>query len=566
MKTLQIFVIASIAAVLSLVTSCGPSPESDPTSEGKSKRPTPPKDALVITFTYGSEKEQWITEATKSFNAAKHKRSDGKDIFVDAIPMGSGECIREILAAERETHITSPASEAFITLGNADSEVKLGKPLVSKTKALVLSPVIIAMWKPMAEALGWPDKPIGWQQIHEMATNPEGWASVGHPEWGGFRFGHTHPEFSNSGLISLLAESYAATGKRTPLTTEDVAKPETAKYLREIEGAVVHYGQSTGFFGKKMFDGGPSYLSAAVLYENMIIEGSQRDDLPFPVVAIYPKEGTFWSDHPVGIVERDYVTPAHQEAAKKYIDFLLSNAQQQAAMATGFRPADPAVALAAPIDLAHNVDPAQPQTTLPVPEANVIREVMNLWRANKKQAHVALVLDVSGSMQEDKKMENAREGALALLDLLDDRDHFTLIPFNDSPKVVADNLEVGPNRSKLRSQISGLFANGGTALYDATAMAHGKLASFIGDNARRITSVVVLSDGDNTAGQTTLPQLSARIGFNETNAGIRVFTIGYGKNASDEVLGEIAEITRAKYYKGSTTNIREIFREIATFF
>lgn len=566
MRTPQFYVIASSAAVLCLFTGCGPSTESGDRSEETPQRPAPPKDALVITFTYGSEKEQWITQATKSFNAAGKKSSDGKDIFVDAIPMGSGECIQEILASERETHITSPASEAFITLGNADSEVKLGKPLVSDTKALVLSPVVIAMWKPMAEALGWPDKAIGWQQIHEMATNPEGWAAVGHPEWGGFRFGHTHPEFSNSGLISLLAESYAATGKRTQLTTSDVANPETAKYLREIEGAVVHYGQSTGFFGKKMFDGGPSYLSAAVLYENMIIEGSQRDDLPFPVVAIYPKEGTFWSDHPVGIVERDYVTSAHREAAKQYIDFLLSNEQQQAAMATGFRPADPAVALAAPIDLAHNVDPSQPQTTLPVPDANVIREVMNLWRANKKQAHVALVLDVSGSMQEDKKMENARTGALALLDLLDDRDHFTLIPFNDSPKVVADNLQVGPNRQKLRSQISGLFANGGTALYDATAIAHGKLASSIGDNAERITSVVVLSDGDNTAGQTTLPQLSALIGFNETNAGIRVFTIGYGKNASAEVLGEIAESTRAKYYKGSTTNIREIFREIATFF
>jgi Ca-activated chloride channel family protein len=42
-------------------------------------------------------------------------------------------------------------------------------------------------------------------------------------------------------------------------------------------------------------------------------------DLPFPVVAIYQKEGTFWSDHPAGVVERDWVTPEHREAAKIHI-------------------------------------------------------------------------------------------------------------------------------------------------------------------------------------------------------------------------------------------------------
>ena len=46
--------------------------------------------------------------------------------------------------------------------------------------------------------------------------------------------------------------------------------------------------------------------------------------MPFPIVAIYPREGTFWSDHPAGIVEREWVTPAHREAAKVYFAFLLA--------------------------------------------------------------------------------------------------------------------------------------------------------------------------------------------------------------------------------------------------
>ena len=40
------------------------------------------------------------------------------------------------------------------------------------------------MWRPMAEALGWPKKPVSWEQLIELANEPKGWSSYGHPEWG----------------------------------------------------------------------------------------------------------------------------------------------------------------------------------------------------------------------------------------------------------------------------------------------------------------------------------------------------------------------------------------------
>ena len=53
-----------------------------------------------------------------------------------------------------------------------------------------------------------------------------------------------------------------------------------------------------------------------MLYENKVTESYGQSNLAFPVVAIYPKEGTFGSDHPIGIVDRDWVTPEHRDAAK----------------------------------------------------------------------------------------------------------------------------------------------------------------------------------------------------------------------------------------------------------
>src|SRR5215469_1691179 len=124
-----------------------------------------PSGSLELVFTYGSEKEKWIKEVTDSFNRAGNKIASGQRIFVRAIPMGSGESIDAILSGTTKAHITSPASAAFITLGNAQSRTSTGHDLVGQTENLVLSPVVIAMWKPMAEALGHGKKPIRWGAI-----------------------------------------------------------------------------------------------------------------------------------------------------------------------------------------------------------------------------------------------------------------------------------------------------------------------------------------------------------------------------------------------------------------
>ncbi|MEI7685081.1 MAG: substrate-binding domain-containing protein, partial [Planctomycetota bacterium] len=271
-----------------------------------------PATTVELLFTYGSEKDSWLAEANKTFNGGNAKTKSGKTIHVKGIAVGSGELVDEALKGRRKAHLISPASGAYLELGNAEARAAGGKDLVDtgKIKNLVFSPVVIAMWKPMAEALGWPDKQIGWADIHKLASDPKGWEAVGKGQWGPFKFAHTHPEYSNSGLISVLAEVYAGAGK-TKIDADDVKNPKVAEYLKAIEKSVVHYGSSTGFFGKRMFANPMTYLNAAVLYENMVIESynlPNKAKTAAPIVAIYPNEGTFWADHPVAVVQREWVT------------------------------------------------------------------------------------------------------------------------------------------------------------------------------------------------------------------------------------------------------------------
>lgn len=552
---------AMLLAVAGSLVSCKRSDREEAPAPAPTKVPD---NTITLTFTYGSEKQKWVEAVTQDFNASGRRTSKGRPIFVQGYPMGSGDCIQEILQGKRETHLVSPASAAFIKLGNAESQVKAGRGLVGETSNLVLSPVVIAMWKPMAEALGWPEKPPGWKEVHELALTQGGWTARGFPQWGAFRFGHTHPDYSNSGLISILAEAYAATGKQRGLDLADLQKLETAAYIEEIERAVVHYGESTGFFGRKMFSEGPGYLSAAVLYENMVIEAASENKTPFPVVALYPREGTFWSDHPAGIVDREWVTPEHREAAQQYLDFLTAKPQQERAMKFGFRPADPGIPLGEPFDAAHGVNPREPQTTLEVPEVPVIQAALQLWRERKKKSHVVLVLDVSGSMKEQDKIRFAKEGAAQFLTLLGDKDEISLLAFNNTVGWVMKNQPLGADRAASKNAVSSLFADGGTALYDAIAAAQAHLAQ----NARpgMIQALVVLSDGADTNSKTTLDTLLQQLQKDQEGGGVRVFTISYGKDAKGDVLEKISNATRARSYKGSTRDIEAVFREISTFF
>ncbi len=523
-----------------------------------------PPGALEITFAYGSEKQAWVEECTRRWLATQPRSASGKPLHLTGKPMGSGECMEDVAAGRIQADLVSPASDAFIRLGNARARAASGKDVVGRCENLVLSPVVLAMWKPMAEALGWPDKPVGWAEVLALVGNPKGWAAYGHPEWGAFRFGHTHPEYSNSGLLSVVATCYAAAGKTTDLRLTDLDLPETGAFLGGIERGVVHYGQSTGFFAKKLLSGGPGYLSAAVLYESSVVAAAGTADLPFPVVAIYPKEGTFWSDHPVGVVERDWVTPERRAAAQDFIRFLLAPAQQQLALQLGFRPADPTIALGAPIDRAHGVDPKQPSTVLATPETDVLDGCLRLWRKHKKTADVVLVFDRSGSMQEDGKITSARAGAAQFVAMLGDEDRLSLLPFNNQLTWLSKDAPLSQQRAPLSSQIQGLFPQGGTALYDAVAAAHAHLLPK--SDGGSITAVVVLTDGEDTNSTLILSDLLAKIRGGPEGSPLRVFTIAYGKGANGEVLKRIAEASQGTSYSGTPQNVVAIFREISTFF
>jgi len=494
------------------------------------------------------------------------KTKTGKPIQVQGRAMGSGEATQDILSGALKPHVFSPASGAYVALLNQKWLSIAGhlKPLCPSGEPVVLSPMVIAIWKPMAEALGWPGHPLGWSDLLKVNADPKGWGAYGHSEWGAFKLGHTHPEFSNSGLLSVLAEAYAGSKKTRGLTAEDLDSKKTQAFLRSVESTIVHYGKSTGFFADKMVERGPAYLSAAILYENLVIESySKPSPSGFPIVAIYPLEGTFWSDHPYGILDADWVSPDARDAGEQFLTFLKSKPAQQRALALGFRPADASIPVTAPVDSSHGVDPKQPQTLLEVPNAPVLLRLLEIWKSAKRRTDVALLFDKSGSMR-GKPLLQAKQGAQTFLGNLGDQDQASVIFFDHRVYPPIGPALLGPGRAQLVSRVDGAIAEGGTALYEAIQTSFEAANERARQDPSRIHALVVMTDGRDESSRMTLEQLVSRL--SAENSAVRVFTIAYGDQADPGVLGRIAEVGQGSFAKGSAENIVQVYEEMASFF
>ncbi len=536
----------------------------------------PAPDAVVVRMSYGSEKKAFIEDSVAAFARTDPRLSSGRPIRIEAVAEGSAESMEAILAGRSDVAVWSPASSFLVDVLNArwlesHGSLGAGRPLVAEAPPLVLSPVVIAMWEPMARALGWPDKGLGWSDLAHVAAAPEGWARFGRPEWGAFKLGHTHPRYSNSGALALVAATYAGAGKTRDLVAADVER--AAPFVRGVQSSIVHYGRSTGFFAEKMFTRGPAYLSAAVLYENLVVESAidpRYREKAFPVVALYPREGTFWADHPYGILDLPSVTPEVKDAAIRFRQFLLSAERQRAALARfGFRPSDASVPLGPPLDAAHGIDPGQPKNVLPTPPVAVTRRILDSFESVKRPAAITFVLDVSGSMS-GPPLAQAKAGARTFLEGLPPNDLVRVLLFSTRPTwVVAQHEEIRTARERLAKAVDESFAAGDTALYDAVLAACEPSGREPRGAAR---AVIVLTDGRDNRSSIGLPALVARLrqaGGTGEGAGepfARVFTIAYGSEADPTVLKQIAEAGGGAFFAGTPKDIQAVYAELASFF
>ncbi len=550
---MQRFFRSFLIVIMLVLAACGENNQ-NPTTTTKTSGPVVGANDLLISITYSPEKTKWLEERITSFNN-QNVQSNGKRVIVEGKELSSGTARTQIRAGQLQTTIWTPSASTWLeVLKKESNNPNIAQP---DPQSLVLTPVVISMWKPMAEAMGYPNKEVGWSDMLALIQDAEGWGKFGQQDWGRFSWGHTDPDISTTALSTVLAELYAANSKTSDLTVADINLEQSQQFLRDLAQGIKHYGSNTLVFSQNMQKYGMAYISAFPMEEITLIDFNKQAP-NVPLVAIYPKEGTFIHDNPF-IVMSD-ATADQKAAASVFYDFLLTPESQNLAMQQGFRPANVDVALASPLTPQFGVDPNQPRNSLATPPADVIVAAKNAWANNRKPANIMLVVDSSGSMRDDDKMDQAKLGVEVFLNRLPGKDSVGMIGFASSPGVLVPLATRSENMAKLQMQTQGLVPDGNTSLYDAIDLARQELENL--KQPDRINAIVVLSDGADTASQISIDQMLNNFG----ESSIQIFPIAYGADAETSILQRIADFSRTELVEGSTGDIDKIFENLSRYF
>src|SRR3954452_1188789 len=549
--------LAVVVVIVAIVASSGGGGGS---GSGGGSGGSAPKGALKIELVYSPEKEKLLVPLIRKFNDQK-KQVDGKQLFVEGKIVSSGDAEKQIVKGQLQPTVWSPSSSFWGRLVNLNSDAGY---IANDNPSIVRTPLVIAMWKPMAQALGWPRKQIDFKQIIKLATAPNGWASVG-AQFGPFKYVHTNPDFSTSGAEAVAGSYYAFAGKREGLTNADVAR--AAPSVKKVESAIVHYGDNTLFISDQLKQHGQAYASAVAMEEATLLDFNRTQPPGAPkLVALYPAEGTFVSDNPYQVLSAPWVSSDQRAGAQDFQKFLGSAVTPEQAGKYGFRPGDAGAKPAGLVSAASGADPGQPRIELKVREPKVLNRVLTTWRRDRKPANVLLVLDNSGSMGDENKLEQAKSGLRGFFSNAAPQDRIGLMVFSTRARVLVPLAPFGSNRSRLRSAVDQITPDADTALFQATA-ASVDLVKKRSDTSR-INAVVLLTDGQDTAGGLSEGQVLQRLqqeGRAETGA-VRLYTIAYGADADKGLLERFASATGGKPFVGDTSNIDSVYLSISSFF
>lgn len=165
-----------------------------------------------------------------------------------------------------------------------------------------------------------------------------------------------------------------------------------------------------------------------------------------------------------------------------------------------------------------NLDPAKEYTIIIKEDGKKVKEVEVPQPRQQEELSVVLAMDISGSMREHGRMDQARRASGVFFKSLPAEADCGLILFNHKPQV-----QSGPpaDREKMRQEIETIQPSGGTAYLDAARLAFDKLRPF----GNKSKALVLITDGVDINSDSTIEQVIAAAKKDK----VRIYTVGIGE-------------------------------------
>jgi Ca-activated chloride channel family protein len=159
---------------------------------------------------------------------------------------------------------------------------------------------------------------------------------------------------------------------------------------------------------------------------------------------------------------------------------------------------------------------------------------------------LGIIFDVSHSME--KKIDVAREAAATFLQTGSIEDEYFLVEFSSRARLAEDFTT---DISRLRDRLAFAPAEGTTAMYDAVYLGLNKVKS--GQNPRK--ALLLITDGEDNHSRYSRGDIHELA----RESDVQIYIIDLGR----ALVGELAEITGGRSYRGSVDDLEDICEKIS---
>ncbi|MFC8515846.1 substrate-binding domain-containing protein [Streptomyces sp. NPDC057257] len=417
------------------------------------------------------------------------------------------------------------SSNDYLRLNSAAAD-----KVVSETPVMS-SPVAIGVKPATVSKLGWRPEDVTWSQVEKAVQD------------GRLTYGMTDPARSNSGFSTLVSVASALSGAQSALTDANVLK--ATPRLKEF------------FKGQQLTSGSSGWLATA--YERrgdvdaLFNYESVLKGIP-GLTVIRPKDGVITADYPLTSLKSTSAR-TREDVRRLTEDLRTEKIQREITERTHRRPVVTTVRPAAGLDTARRRE-------LPFPGSSSVADGLLDSYENelRRPSRTVYVLDTSGSMRGDR-LNRLKKALTDLTGDFRDREEVTLMPFGSDVKSVrahvVDPADPQAGLAAIRKDTEELSANGGTAIYTSLEKAYDHL----GTDRDTFTSIVLMTDGENTEGAKAGEFDSFYRSLGAGQREIPVFPILFGDSSRSE-LSHIADLTGGRLFDARQGSLDGAFEEI----
>jgi hypothetical protein len=174
--------------------------------------------------------------------------------------------------------------------------------------------------------------------------------------------------------------------------------------------------------------------------------------------------------------------------------------------------------------------------------------------------HIIAVIDTSGSMEDECKLDNVKKSINAILDFLGVADKFSLVTFSNSSDILASRVQMtDDNKYKIRQLVKTMTAD------MCTNISAGLLNAFECQENSVIhkTSIILLTDGEANRGVTSPDAITDLIN-DGCDSNTTIHTFGYGFAHNSRLLTMISEENSGSY--NVVNNLEDVANSIGNTF